>query len=157
MKASLTSVAAVGLLVAVTWIIKGLLRAGIPMGPMILLTVRGRTSGKPRTTPVDLFERGGRSFCVWTPPALANQFQLPRSRLSRPGRKRNHYRELRRPKFESAAFWESVARQATSDVMGRPCHGWGAAAPIFPSREGSIGSVPTTDAGNPGCASDLTG
>lgn len=51
---------------AVTWIIKGLLRAGIPMGPMILLTVRGRKSGEPRTTPVDLFERGGRSFLVST-------------------------------------------------------------------------------------------
>jgi deazaflavin-dependent oxidoreductase (nitroreductase family) len=54
------------LFLAVTWIIKGLLRAGIPMGPMILLTVRGRKSGEPRTTPVDLFERGGRSFLVST-------------------------------------------------------------------------------------------
>jgi hypothetical protein len=35
----------------------------IPMGPLILLTVRGRKSGKPRT-PVDLFERSGRSFLV---------------------------------------------------------------------------------------------
>ena len=54
------------LFLAVTWIIKGLLRVGIPMGPMILLTVRGRKSGEPRTTPVDLFERGGRSFLVST-------------------------------------------------------------------------------------------
>ena len=54
------------LFLAVTWVIKGLLRAGIPMGPMILLTVRGRKSGEPRTTPVDLFERGGRSFLVST-------------------------------------------------------------------------------------------
>ncbi len=30
------------LFLAVTWIIKGLLRAGIPVGPKILLTVRGR-------------------------------------------------------------------------------------------------------------------
>jgi deazaflavin-dependent oxidoreductase (nitroreductase family) len=54
------------LFLAVTWIIKGLLRAGIPMGPMALLTVRGRKSGEPRTTPVDLFERAGRSFLVST-------------------------------------------------------------------------------------------
>lgn len=54
------------LFLGVTWIIKGLLRAGIPMGPMVLLTVRGRKSGEPRTTPVDLFERGGRSFLVST-------------------------------------------------------------------------------------------
>jgi deazaflavin-dependent oxidoreductase (nitroreductase family) len=36
------------------------------MGPMMLLTVRGRKSGEPRTTPVDLFEKDGRSFLVST-------------------------------------------------------------------------------------------
>lgn len=51
---------------AVTWILKGLLRIGLPMGPMVLLTVRGRKSGQPRTTPVDLFEGNGRSFLVST-------------------------------------------------------------------------------------------
>src|SRR5437870_991534 len=54
------------LFLTVTWILKGLLRAGLPMGPMVLLTVRGRKSGEPRTTPVDLFERNGRSFLVST-------------------------------------------------------------------------------------------
>jgi deazaflavin-dependent oxidoreductase (nitroreductase family) len=54
------------LFLAATWILKGLLRAGIPMGPMVLLTVRGRKSGEPRTTPVDLFEGYGRSFLVST-------------------------------------------------------------------------------------------
>jgi deazaflavin-dependent oxidoreductase (nitroreductase family) len=33
---------------------------------MVLLTVRGRKSGQPRTTPVDLFEGKGRSFLVST-------------------------------------------------------------------------------------------
>lgn len=37
-------------------LIGSLLRAGFPMGPMILLTVRGRKSGLLRTTPVNLFE-----------------------------------------------------------------------------------------------------
>src|SRR5262249_59297319 len=37
-----------------------LLRAGVPMGPDVLLTVRGRTSGLPRTTPVTLCEWDGR-------------------------------------------------------------------------------------------------
>ncbi len=36
------------------------------MGPMILLTVRGRKSGQARTTAVDLFERDGRGFLVST-------------------------------------------------------------------------------------------
>ena len=54
------------LFLAATWVLKGLLRLGIPMGPMILLTVRGRKSGMLRTTPVDLFQRGERSFMVST-------------------------------------------------------------------------------------------
>src|SRR5215203_2304075 len=49
-----------------TGIIKRLLRAGVPMGPMILLTVRSRTTGQPRTTPVDLLERNGRRWLVAT-------------------------------------------------------------------------------------------
>ena len=54
------------LVLAGTRIIKRLLRAGVPMGPMVLLTVRGRTTGQPRTTPVDLFERDGRRWLVAT-------------------------------------------------------------------------------------------
>jgi deazaflavin-dependent oxidoreductase (nitroreductase family) len=54
------------LFLAATWVLKGLLRVGVPMGPMVLLTVRGRKSGEPRTTPVDLFERDGHSFLVST-------------------------------------------------------------------------------------------
>jgi deazaflavin-dependent oxidoreductase (nitroreductase family) len=50
----------------VNWIIKRLVRAGVPLGPMILLTVRGRTTGQPRTTLVDLFERDGRRWLVST-------------------------------------------------------------------------------------------
>jgi deazaflavin-dependent oxidoreductase (nitroreductase family) len=53
-----------------------LLRAGVPLGPMVLLTVRGRTSGQPRTTPVDLFERDGRRWLVATHAAGAAQWVL---------------------------------------------------------------------------------
>lgn len=35
-------------------IISVLLRLGVPMGPMALLTVAGRTTGRPRSTPVAL-------------------------------------------------------------------------------------------------------
>jgi alpha-D-ribose 1-methylphosphonate 5-triphosphate synthase subunit PhnH len=35
-------------------IAKPLLAIGIPMGPDVLLTVRGRKSGLPRTTPVTI-------------------------------------------------------------------------------------------------------
>jgi deazaflavin-dependent oxidoreductase (nitroreductase family) len=37
-----------------------LLSAGIPMGPNKLITVRGRKSGLPRTTPVTIIENSGR-------------------------------------------------------------------------------------------------
>lgn len=43
-------------------LMRAVLRLGLPMGPMILLTVRGRTSGQPRTTPVGLFERSGQRW-----------------------------------------------------------------------------------------------
>src|SRR5438132_13455972 len=43
-----------------------LLRIGIPIGPMTLLTVRGRASGQPRTTPVGVFEHDGRRWLLAT-------------------------------------------------------------------------------------------
>jgi deazaflavin-dependent oxidoreductase (nitroreductase family) len=37
-----------------------LLAAGVPMGPDVLITVRGRRTGLPRTTPVTICESSGR-------------------------------------------------------------------------------------------------
>ena len=39
---------------------KPLLKLGVPMGPDVLITVRGRKTGLPRTTPVTICEYGGR-------------------------------------------------------------------------------------------------
>ena len=41
-----------------------LLRIGLPMGPNVLLTVRGRTSGVPRTAPVAIPEIDGRRYVI---------------------------------------------------------------------------------------------
>jgi deazaflavin-dependent oxidoreductase (nitroreductase family) len=41
-----------------------LLRAGVKMGNMTLLPVRGRKSGQPRTTPVMLTEQNGQRWLV---------------------------------------------------------------------------------------------
>src|SRR5690348_14341562 len=41
-----------------------LLRAGVKIGSMSLLTVRGRKSGLPHTVPVLLVEQDGRRFLV---------------------------------------------------------------------------------------------
>ena len=41
-------------------IARPLLALGVPMGPDILITVRGRKTGLPRTTPVTICENAGR-------------------------------------------------------------------------------------------------
>ena len=43
-------------------LIRRLLGAGMPFGPNVLLTVRGRSSGLPRTFPVAILELDGRRF-----------------------------------------------------------------------------------------------
>ena len=47
-------------------IARRLMGSGIPLGPNALLTVRGRKSGTPRTTPVALVEVDGRRWVVGT-------------------------------------------------------------------------------------------
>ncbi|HKC19166.1 MAG TPA: nitroreductase family deazaflavin-dependent oxidoreductase [Candidatus Dormibacteraeota bacterium] len=47
-------------------IARPLLRAGVPLGPNGLLTVRGRNTGQPRTTPVAIIEFSGRRW-IWGP------------------------------------------------------------------------------------------
>jgi deazaflavin-dependent oxidoreductase (nitroreductase family) len=46
--------------------LKLLLAAGIPLGPNGLVTIRGRTSGLPRTTALAIIEVSGRRW-VWAP------------------------------------------------------------------------------------------
>jgi deazaflavin-dependent oxidoreductase (nitroreductase family) len=43
-----------------------LLRAGVSLGPNALVTIQGRTSGLPRTTPLAIIEVEGRRW-VWSP------------------------------------------------------------------------------------------
>jgi deazaflavin-dependent oxidoreductase (nitroreductase family) len=49
-----------------TLLIETSLRMGLRFGPMMMLTVPGRTSGLPRTNPVDLWTGEGRSFLIAT-------------------------------------------------------------------------------------------
>lgn len=41
-----------------------LLRSGLPMGPNVLLTVRGRVTGEPRTAPVAVVEIDGLRYVI---------------------------------------------------------------------------------------------
>lgn len=45
---------------------KALLAARVPMGPNGLITIRGRTSGLPRTTPVAIIQVADRRW-IWAP------------------------------------------------------------------------------------------
>src|SRR6266545_4930836 len=45
-------------------IVTALLRSGVSLGQMTLLTVPGRKSGLPRTTPVTIGERDGRRWLI---------------------------------------------------------------------------------------------
>lgn len=47
-------------------ILKFLMKAGVPLGPNRLITVRGRKSGVPRTTPLAVIAIDGRRW-VWSP------------------------------------------------------------------------------------------
>ncbi len=47
-------------------IARRLLGAGVPLGPNGLITVPGRKSGRPRTTPLAIIESAGRRW-VWAP------------------------------------------------------------------------------------------
>jgi len=47
-------------------LIRRLLRVGVPMGPNVLITVRGRTSGEARTFPVALMGIGDRKYVFAT-------------------------------------------------------------------------------------------
>ena len=49
-----------------TWnpLVRRLLRIGVPMRPNVLLTVRGRTSGEPRTAPVAIAEIAGHRYVI---------------------------------------------------------------------------------------------
>jgi len=47
-------------------LVRRLMGVGLPVGPNALLTVRGRSTGLPRTTPVALVEVDGRRWVVGT-------------------------------------------------------------------------------------------
>jgi len=44
--------------------VKGLIRLGVPTGPMFMLTVQGRKTGQPRSTPITPLVEGGRRYAM---------------------------------------------------------------------------------------------
>lgn len=77
---------------AMNRVMKFLQRMGIVIGPIQVLTIPGRTSGKPRTTPVSPLTVGGRHYVVAARPQadwarnirVAGCGELARGRVRRP-------------------------------------------------------------------------
>ena len=47
-------------------LVRGMLRIGLPLGPNVVLTVRGRKSGEPRPQPLALIEAGDLRYVIGT-------------------------------------------------------------------------------------------
>jgi len=47
-------------------VVNKLLELGVPLGPNVLVTIRGRVSGEPRSQPLAIFSSGDRKFLIGT-------------------------------------------------------------------------------------------
>jgi deazaflavin-dependent oxidoreductase (nitroreductase family) len=88
-----------------------LLRAGIPLGFNGLLTIRGRKSGLPRTTPIAIIEVDGRRW-VWSPWGEVNWVRNLRAAGRATVTKRGHSEEVRATELdpsERVGFFRDIA------------------------------------------------
>lgn len=101
--------------------IKRLVRLGVPVGPVMLLTVRGRKSGLPRTSPVDLFRQDGAYWLVATHVAEAgwvrNLRAAGKGTLSR-GRRRLEFAAAEVPQREAGAALMRIAGPRLARPLG---------------------------------------
>src|SRR5438445_13346128 len=65
-----------------TYVIRSCLRIGVPMGPVGLLTAKGRLTGKSRRNPVRWFKHDGPSYLIYTFGTVSWVRTLPAARQS---------------------------------------------------------------------------
>ncbi len=101
-----------------------LLRAGMKMGPkyfpMVLLTVRGRKSGQPRTTPVVTTEQDGKRYVIGTfgdVNWVRNLRAAGQATLTR-GRLHENVRATELTPAEAAPFLKQVLATAPGFIRG---------------------------------------
>ena len=100
-----------------------LIRAGIRLGPVMLLTVRGRTTGVPRTTAVDVFARDNRCWLVATHTADANwvrNLRVAGEGTLRRGRRQHPFTAVELPTAEAA----TVLKEVAGPRLARPIAGY---------------------------------
>ncbi|HLW01456.1 MAG TPA: nitroreductase family deazaflavin-dependent oxidoreductase [Ktedonobacterales bacterium] len=105
---------------ASNWIAGRLLRLGVNMGPMVLLTVRGRKSGQPRTTPVAMTEYEGKRYVVGTfgnVNWVRNLRAAGEATLTR-GRRAEQVSAVELPTAEAARFLKQILPTAPGFIRG---------------------------------------
>jgi deazaflavin-dependent oxidoreductase (nitroreductase family) len=87
-----------------------LLALGVPMGPDVLITVRGRRSGAMRTTPVSVCESGGRRGLIapFGESNWARNLRAAGTATLSAGRKREEVRAVELDHQEAAGFIRDV-------------------------------------------------
>ena len=111
------------LLKPANFVITTLLRAGVKIGNMSLLTVRGRKSGQPRTTPVWLEEHNGQRWVI-SPYGQVNWVRNLRAAgeatLTR-GRRTERVASVELPPQEAAPMLKQSRECTSTRSMGANC------------------------------------
>ncbi len=91
-------------------IAKPLIALGVPMGPDVLVTVKGRKSGVPRTTPVTICDYGGRRGFIspFGETNWARNLRAAGTATIRFGRKREEVRAIELDHDEAVRFIKEV-------------------------------------------------
>lgn len=109
-------------LAVVSRLLRLLVRLGVRVGPMMILTVRGRKSGLPRTNLVDLFERDGRRWIVATHSAGAHWVRNLRAAGTGQLARGRHHLDFTAVEL-SAAEAGAVLREVLGPRLARPVNG----------------------------------
>ena len=101
-------------------LLQALLRAGLPVGPNALITIRGRKSGEPRTAGVAIIEVAGRRW-IWAPWGdvhwVRNLRAAGRATLTRRGRK-EEVRAIELDSEERVGFFRDVLAPYARSLPG---------------------------------------
>ena len=99
-------------------IAKTLLSFGVPLGYNALLTIRGRRSGEPRTTPIAIIDTDGRRW-VWAPFGEVHWVQNLRAAGRATITVRGRSEEVRARELDESerlAFFGDVLRRVAHDM-----------------------------------------